>query len=148
MTRRSMTTQVLTMLLLMWGAKDVLAGDEMMEDPVMSGAHWRDQALRDLIPLWHEHVRDGERGAFYLNLSRNWQPMPPWDKVPAVLHFSLDGSGGAKRHYVSLVDDPRVQIREVRIDGQPWVDFDATQRSVMLPDREGLRVEVTLSPIP
>jgi cellobiose epimerase len=70
------------------------------------------------------------------------------NKEPAVLHFNLDGSGGGKSHYVSLVDDPRVRIKEVRIDGQPWEEFDAAQRSVMLPDRKGLRVEVTLSPAP
>ena len=43
--------------------------------------------LEDLIPLWYDHVRDQdqEHGPFYLNLSRDWQPQPPWDQIPAMI---------------------------------------------------------------
>lgn len=56
-----------------------------LEQKVMDGEFWRDQVLTDLIPYWYKHVRDEEHGAFYLNLSRDWQPVPPWDKMPAMI---------------------------------------------------------------
>ena len=59
--------------------------DTTMEQKIMDGEYWRDQVLTDLIPYWYKHVRDEEHGAFYLNLSRDWQPMPPWDKMPAMI---------------------------------------------------------------
>jgi len=51
----------------------------------MDGTFWRDQVLDDLMPYWFEHVRDEDHGAFYTNLSREWKPMPPWDKIPAMI---------------------------------------------------------------
>lgn len=71
----------------------------------------------------------------YLNVYVNRQP--------AVLYFKLDGPG---RHFVSLVDDPSVQVVGVRINGEPWTGFDAQERSVTLPEGKGLKVEVTLVP--
>ncbi|MBU1186444.1 MAG: AGE family epimerase/isomerase [Acidobacteria bacterium] len=52
---------------------------------LMDGEFWRNQLLFDLMPHWLEHVTDKEYGAFYMNLSREWKPMPPWDKVPAMI---------------------------------------------------------------
>jgi mannose/cellobiose epimerase-like protein (N-acyl-D-glucosamine 2-epimerase family) len=51
----------------------------------LDGEFWRRQALHDLMPYWYEHIRDTERGGFYLNLSRSWQPIPPWEKMPAMI---------------------------------------------------------------
>lgn len=69
------------------------------------------------------------------------------NKRPAVLHFKLDGGDQPRKHYVSLVDDPSVQVGGVRIDGKPWENFDAAERSVTLPaGRKDLEVEVTLVP--
>ena len=68
------------------------------------------------------------------------------DQEPAVLHFRLDGAGGGKKHYVPMVDDPGVGIREVNINGRAWEDFNSQERSVALPDEEDLRVEVILEP--
>jgi cellobiose epimerase len=65
--------------------------------------------------------------------------------TPAVLYFRLDGPG---RHFVSPVDDPAVMIASVRIEGQPWTDFDARACSISLPAGRGLSVEVTLAPAP
>lgn len=60
---------------------------------------------------------------------------------PAVLHFKLDGPA---RHLVSFVDDPSVRIEAVKMDGRPWKDFDARDRSVSVPPGAGHVVEVTL----
>ena len=83
---------------------------------------------------YHE-IEHGLLNYLYLNLYVN--------KQPVVLHFKLDGP---KKHFVSPVDDPSVQMAGVRINGNPWTDFDAQERSVTLPAGEDLKVEVTLSP--
>ena len=65
-----------------------LSGCQIAEqegEQMMDGEFWRSQLLIDLMPHWFEHVTDEEHGAFYMNLSREWKPMPPWDKVPAMI---------------------------------------------------------------
>jgi len=62
-----------------------LALENLLDQNYMDGEFWRDQVLTDLIPYWFNHIRDEEYGAFYLNLSRDWQPKPPWDKMPAMI---------------------------------------------------------------
>jgi hypothetical protein len=86
---------------------------------------------------WHTSYHDIEHGFLnylYLNLFVN--------KKPVVLYFELDGP---KKHFVSPVDDPKVQITGVRINGKPWADFDPRERSITLPASINLKVEVTLS---
>ena len=61
------------------------AADTTGEQKFMDGEFWRNQVLVDLMPYWYKHVRDKEHVAFYLNLSRDWQPMPPWEKLPAMI---------------------------------------------------------------
>ena len=41
---------------------------------LLDGEYWRAQVVDDLIPLWYEHVRDEKDGAFFMVLSRQWQP--------------------------------------------------------------------------
>lgn len=67
---------------------------------------------------------------------------------PAVLHFFLDGGQGDRKHYVSLVDDPRITLGGVKINGKPWSRYDAVECSVELPPGAGLRVEVVLERVP
>lgn len=57
----------------------------------MNGELWRDHALKDLIPLWYDHVRDTEHGGFYPNLSRDWKPRPPWDRLPPMISRHVFG---------------------------------------------------------
>jgi mannose/cellobiose epimerase-like protein (N-acyl-D-glucosamine 2-epimerase family) len=59
--------------------------DATVEQKIMDGEFWRDQVLIDLMPYWYKHVRDEKHGAFYLNLSRDWKPMPSWDKMPSMI---------------------------------------------------------------
>jgi mannose/cellobiose epimerase-like protein (N-acyl-D-glucosamine 2-epimerase family) len=87
---------------------------------------------------WHTSYHEIEHGFLnylYLNLYLN--------KLPVVLHFKLDGP---KKHFVSPVDDPSVQIAGVRINGKPWTDFSAQERSVTLPAEKDMNLEVTLAP--
>ena len=76
---------MLAFFILMPACDSVDNTDATKEQEIMDGEYWRDQVLTDLMPYWYEHVRDEEHGAFYLNLSRDWQPMPPWDKMPAMI---------------------------------------------------------------
>ena len=76
---------MLSFFIFMLACDSVNTKNKTMEQKVMDGEYWRDQVLNDLIPLWYKHVRDIEHGAFYLNLSRDWQPQPPWDKMPAMI---------------------------------------------------------------
>lgn len=62
---------------------------------VLSGEFWRDQALTNIIPCWYEHARDCQYGAFYMNLTRSWQPTPPWDKYPAMISRQVYGFSAA-----------------------------------------------------
>ena len=69
------------------------------------------------------------------------------ERKPARLFFRSDGRGG--KRFVSLVDDPAVTIAGVTIDGRPWADFNAAERSVTLPVRgESFTFEVTFAPAP
>ncbi len=61
----------------------------------LGGTFWREHALRDIIPYWHEHIRDEKHGAFYTNLSQEGQPLSPWDKVPAMISRQVFGFSAA-----------------------------------------------------
>jgi mannose/cellobiose epimerase-like protein (N-acyl-D-glucosamine 2-epimerase family) len=95
---------------------------------------WDGKKAAEWQTSYHE-IEHGLLNYLYLNLYVN--------KRPAVLHFKLDGP---KNHFVSLVEDPSVQIGGVRINGKPWTDFDAQERSVTLPAGKNMNVEVTLVP--
>jgi hypothetical protein len=59
-----------------------------------------------------------------------------------VLHFKLDGP---KKHFVSPVDEQKVQITEVLINGKPWTNFNARKCSITLPAVKKMNVQVTLN---
>jgi hypothetical protein len=70
------------------------------------------------------------------------------DRKPAVLHFLLRDTKSQSKHFVSLVEDPSVQIGAVKINGKPWTSFDARERYVILPEGNEVELEVTLIPFP
>ncbi len=74
-----------------------LAGEAAIpqQKDVLSGEYWREQALTNLIPYWYDHVRDSSYGAFYMSLTRSWQPAPPWDKYPAMISRQVYGFSAA-----------------------------------------------------
>lgn len=57
----------------------------------LDGEFWRQQGLTQIIPFWQNHVRDTVHGAYYLCLSREGEPMPPWDKYPAMISRQVFG---------------------------------------------------------
>jgi hypothetical protein len=63
-----------------------------------------------------------------------------------VLHFLLRNTKAQSKHFVSLVEDPTVQIGAVRLNGKSWTSFDARERSVILPEAKEVKLEVTLIP--
>jgi mannobiose 2-epimerase len=88
---------------------------------------------------YHE-VEHGMLASLYLDLYV--------DGEPATVSFRLGGGESGATHYVSPVDDPRVGIERVTVDGEAWDEFDAEERSVTVPPGEGHAVAVTLSPVP
>ena len=79
----------------------------------MDGEYWRDQVLGDLMPYWFEHVRDEEHGAFYMNLSRQWQPEPPWGKIPAMISRQIFSFSTA---YLLSGEDKYLQVARKAVD--------------------------------
>ena len=73
---------------------------------------------------------------FYLNLYVNHKP--------STLYFHIKNSQHQSKHYVSLAEDPSVQIVGVKINGKPWKSYDKAERSITLPDEDDLKIEVTL----
>jgi mannose/cellobiose epimerase-like protein (N-acyl-D-glucosamine 2-epimerase family) len=57
----------------------------------LDGEFWRQQGLTQIIPFWQSHVIDTIDGAFYMNLSREGRPLPPWDKHPAMISRQVFG---------------------------------------------------------
>ncbi|HOW39124.1 MAG TPA: AGE family epimerase/isomerase [Bacteroidales bacterium] len=51
---------------------------------IMDGEYWKNQGLNEIIPFWQKHIIDTVNGGFYLNLSREGDPLPPYDKHPAM----------------------------------------------------------------
>ena len=62
---------------------------------VLSGEFWRKQALTNIIPYWYAYVRDTSYGAFYTSLTRSWEPVPPWEKYPAMISRQVYGFSAA-----------------------------------------------------
>jgi mannose/cellobiose epimerase-like protein (N-acyl-D-glucosamine 2-epimerase family) len=57
----------------------------------LDGEYWRQQGLTQIIPFWQSHVRDTAFGAYFTNLSREGNPLPPWDKYPAMISRQVFG---------------------------------------------------------
>jgi mannose/cellobiose epimerase-like protein (N-acyl-D-glucosamine 2-epimerase family) len=65
--------------------------EKRKEDKYLDGEFWRNQGLEGIIPFWHENVRDTVNGAYYLNLTREGEPVPPYDKYPAMISRQVFG---------------------------------------------------------
>ncbi len=93
MRKRHFLRTTLGILLAAIAAAPAVSGEDTARfvDP----GFWRRQALDELIPNWYAHARDLERGAFYMNLDRGWNPEPPWDKVPALISRHVYGFSAA-----------------------------------------------------
>ena len=79
----------------------------------MDGEFWRAQVLEDLMPYWFDHVRDEEHGAFYTNLSREWQPIPPWDKMSPMISRQIFSFSTA---YMLSGEDKYLEVARKAVD--------------------------------
>jgi mannose/cellobiose epimerase-like protein (N-acyl-D-glucosamine 2-epimerase family) len=57
----------------------------------LDGEFWRQQGLTQIIPFWQSHARDTVYGAFFTNLSREGNALPPYDKYPAMISRQVFG---------------------------------------------------------
>jgi len=65
--------------------------DDKGHNDVMEGDYWRNQGLTQVIPFWQKHVVDTTYGGFFLNLSEEGNPLPPFDKHPAMIGRQIYG---------------------------------------------------------
>jgi len=84
-----------------------------MGGTVMERAFWMDQGLKDLIPHWYEHVREEDHGGFHTNLSRDWRPLPPWDRVPSAISRHVFGFCAT---YLLSGEDRYLQVAREGVD--------------------------------
>jgi mannose/cellobiose epimerase-like protein (N-acyl-D-glucosamine 2-epimerase family) len=61
------------------------------ENKILDGEYWRLQGLTQIIPFWQKNARDTVNGAFYMALTREGKPLPPWDKYPAMISRQIYG---------------------------------------------------------
>jgi mannobiose 2-epimerase len=61
------------------------------DNKITDGEYWRRQGLTQIIPFWQKKARDTVNGAFFINLSREGNPLPPWDKHPAMISRQIFG---------------------------------------------------------
>ena len=61
------------------------------DNKITDGEYWRRQGLTQIIPFWQKNARDTVNGAFFMNLSREGTPLPPWDKHPAMISRQIFG---------------------------------------------------------
>ncbi|TAL60933.1 MAG: hypothetical protein EPN88_15265 [Bacteroidetes bacterium] len=96
----------------------------------LDGEFWRQQGLTQIIPFWQSHVRDTINGAFYMFLSQEGKPLPPWDKHPAMISRQVFGftsayllSGNEK--YLETANDGVNYLLKYAWDDQygGWFDF-------------------------
>jgi len=66
-------------------------GRRSQKSEYLDGEFWRHQGLTQVIPFWQKHVIDTVKGAYFLNLSREGDPLPPFDKHPAMIGRQIYG---------------------------------------------------------
>ncbi|MBI2924300.1 MAG: AGE family epimerase/isomerase [Verrucomicrobia bacterium] len=90
-----------------------LRPDEAPKAEVLDGEFWREQALTQIIPHWFDHVRDEQHGGFHMNLSRRWEPAPPWDKYPAMISRHVFGFSAA---YLLSGEEKYLELARTGVD--------------------------------
>jgi len=79
----------------------------------LNAEFWKQYALNDLIPYWYKYARDKECGGFYTNMSREWKPLDPWDKYPAMISRQVFGFSAA---YLLSGDDKYIEAARDGVD--------------------------------
>ncbi len=81
----------MSIMLLIWSLLFYSCGHNSGNRKYLNGAFWKDQGLTSIIPFWQQHVPDREKGAYFLNLSREGYPLAPYDKHPAMIGRQIYG---------------------------------------------------------
>ncbi|HUX96234.1 MAG TPA: AGE family epimerase/isomerase [Bacteroidales bacterium] len=78
-------------ILFIWSLLFYSCGQISSKNEYLDGEFWRNQGLTSVIPFWQQHVLDSAKGAYFLNLSREGNPLPPFDKHPAMIGRQIYG---------------------------------------------------------
>ncbi len=62
---------------------------------------------------------------------------------PVKLHYHLSNTEKGETFYPSFLVDPKVRIKQVKINGRDWSQFDAKQGFISLPKSKTSRIQVT-----
>ncbi len=122
--------------------------------------------------FWYKYIRDNEHGSVFTTVTPTGVPeaddrkAKPWrtsyhemehallnylylntyvNNQSADLNYIFNNSDPQKKFYVSPIDDPAVKITAVTVNGKPWKDFNADERSIILPAEKNLKVRVTFA---
>ena len=66
------------------------------------------------------------------------------NKGESTLYFNLDSDSENEKHYISLLEDPSIIIKEVEINEKDWTNFDKDNCFICLPTGKNLKVKVVL----
>jgi mannobiose 2-epimerase len=123
-----------------------------------------------MASFWSDHFIDHVYGGAYLNVSPSGKVLTtgkasPWkasyhemetallnylylnlyvNKKPITLNFCITEAREGEKHFVSLAEDPSVEIESVSVEGKKWDSFDSAERSVTLPEGKNLKMTVVL----
>lgn len=68
-------------------------------------------------------------------------------KQEATLYFNLNADKEGEKHYVNIIEDPSVIIKQVEINGKNWTRFDSLEGYLLLPKGKNLNTKVTFKAI-
>lgn len=100
---------VVAAAMLAFGACAESSGDSRYMQP----EHWKEEALRDILPPWTEYARDSLAGSFFSTLDANWKLEGDGEKFPAMIArhlFSYSAAylmSGEERYFVMARDIKR-----------------------------------------
>lgn len=58
---------------------------ERQPDPFIKSEYWNNQALKDILPHWTNHVVDSTHGSYYSTLDVNWKPVNDTVRFPSMI---------------------------------------------------------------
>ena len=59
------------------------------KDPLLDIAHWKDEAINEILPPWTKYARDTVGGAFHSTLDADWKPVRDSIKFPSMIARNL-----------------------------------------------------------
>ena len=128
------------------------------------------QVFKETARFWDAHLIDHRYGEVYPTTAANGDPVrtqkgDPFKsayhtmehalfnylylsfyvkKVDAELFFRLSADTDGEKHYVKLVEDPKVILKRVELDGKEWKRFDSKEGYIVLPRGRNMKVRAVL----